>query len=149
MDINKFKNELRFDEGQVLHAYEDSRGFLTIGIGRMIDEREGGGISEEEAHFLFENDVKRVMEETFGDFPWLKDAPDDVQRAVCNMVFQMGIKRVRKFKKTLSFLQNKEYYAAADEALDSDWAKQTPNRARRVTEQIRMGNHLYKNQIIH
>ena len=39
----------------------------------------------------------------------------------------------------IQYLKVGNYEAAADEGLDSKWARQTPNRARRVTEVIRTG----------
>jgi lysozyme len=40
---------------------------------------------------------------------------------------------VLKFQKMLAALQARDYNAARREALDSAWAKQTPQRAKRVT----------------
>ncbi|WP_376787674.1 hypothetical protein [Klebsiella aerogenes] len=66
---------------------------------------------------------------------------DEVRRAaLVNMVFQLGATGVLGFKKMLQYLNNREYSLAADEALDSKWAVQTPARAKRVTEVIRNGN---------
>jgi lysozyme len=42
-----------------------------------------------------------------------------------------------KFKTTLSLLQAGDRAGAAAQALKSLWAKQTPNRAKRVTDLIR------------
>ncbi len=41
--------QLRRDEGEVLHAYQDSLGYWTIGIGVLIDKRKGGGITKAES----------------------------------------------------------------------------------------------------
>ena len=35
-------------EGVVKHAYQDSRGYWTIGVGRLIDEKLKGGLSDDE-----------------------------------------------------------------------------------------------------
>ncbi len=59
--------------------------------------------------------------------------------ALVNMVFQLGLTGVLKFRKMIQYLKVGNYEAAADEGLDSKWARQTPNRARRVTEVIRTG----------
>ncbi|HXG70394.1 MAG TPA: hypothetical protein VNJ04_07255, partial [Gemmatimonadaceae bacterium] len=58
------------DEGVVLHAYQDSLGYLTLGIGRLIDKRLGGGITHAEALFLLNNDVDRKVHELVARFPW-------------------------------------------------------------------------------
>lgn len=59
MDRFKLAKSLKQEEGFKPHAYKDSLGYLTIGYGRMIDERLGGYLSEEEAGFLLENDIIR------------------------------------------------------------------------------------------
>ena len=43
---------LRRDEGRVRHAYQDHLGYWTIGVGRLIDQRKGGGLSEDEIDYL-------------------------------------------------------------------------------------------------
>ena len=44
-------------EGEILHAYPDSEGWLTIGIGHLIDKRKGGAISQRVSRLLFEDDI--------------------------------------------------------------------------------------------
>ena len=63
MDIIKAKMRCMEEEGLVLHAYEDHLGYLTIGYGRLIDKRRGGGISKAEAEYLLLNDCRRVEQE--------------------------------------------------------------------------------------
>ena len=41
--------KLRREEGSRPHAYQDHLGFWTIGVGRLIDVRKGGGLSPERA----------------------------------------------------------------------------------------------------
>jgi lysozyme len=114
--------ELRRDEGVVLHEYKDHLGYSTIGIGRLIDKRRGGGITLQEAEYLLGNDVDKVYSELKARLPWFVEKPDYVQRALCNMAFQMGIEGLLKFKNTLQFIKSGNYSAAADNALKSKWA---------------------------
>jgi lysozyme len=137
MNLDLLRAEIENEEGFEPHAYLDSNGWWTIGIGRLIDRRKGGGITHDEAKYLFENDVRRVVAEIDEKLPWLKEHPDVVQRAIANMVFQMGIEGVLKFVTTLSLIQQRKYTHAANNALKSKWAKQTPARAARVTDLIR------------
>lgn len=66
---------------------------------------------------------------------------DTVRRsALINMCFQLGVSGVCQFKKFLGYMAVGDYQNAADEALDSRWARQTPNRAKRVTDVIRYGD---------
>ena len=57
------------------------------------------------------------------------DVPPEVMGIVTEMVFQLGYNGTSKFKKTLGYIKEGSYYQASKEMLDSDWAKQTPERA--------------------
>ena len=133
MDRKQLINDLIAEEGCVLHAYADSLGFWTIGVGRLIDKRRGGGITQEEAMFFLGNDIDKVYAGLKAAFPWFINKPDNVQRALCDMAFQMGIPGLQKFTTTLSLIEQGKYKEAAESALKSKWASQTPNRAKRVT----------------
>lgn len=136
MILSKLKEDIKADEGLVLHEYKDHLGFSTIGYGRLIDERRGGGISEEEADYLLTNDILRVIEQ-LATRTNLTSYPTAVQHALINMAFQLGVNGLLGFKKMWAHLDNHDYAAAADEALDSRWATQTPARAKRVTDMMR------------
>lgn len=136
MDIRAVRETLKQDEGEVLHAYEDHLGYITIGYGRLIDRRRGGGITQKEAEFLLDNDISKVVDQLAARTDFLSH-PEEVQHALINMAFQLGVNGVMSFRKMWGHLSMKDYAAAADEALDSRWAMQTPERAERVTNLIR------------
>jgi lysozyme len=69
--------------------------------------------------------------------PWLDAQPEEVQRAVIEMAYQLGIGGVLQFARMLSALEAGNRDEAARHALDSKWAKQTPARAQRVAALIR------------
>ena len=50
-----------------------------------------------------------------------------------NMVFQMGAGGVSKFKAMNRCISEEDYYEASKEMLNSKWANQTPNRAKRLS----------------
>lgn len=127
--------QLKRHEGLRLSAYQDSLGYWTIGYGRMIDKRKGGGISVEEAERLLRNDVERV-DKMLGDVL----LNDPVRRAVIlNMTFQLGLGGVRNFKRMWEAINREDWEMAAQEGLNSRWAQQTPGRARELMEQLRTG----------
>lgn len=138
-DKEKLRNELRSDEGDIPHAYQDSLGYWTIGVGHLIDKRKGGKLSAAAREFILNEDIDEKSAELFKALPWLKNHSDNIQRALINMAFQLGVEGLLKFKNTLSLVQQKKYPQAAENALESLWAKQTPNRAKRVTDMIRKG----------
>jgi lysozyme len=130
------RDDLIRDEGTVLHAYPDSEGYLTIGIGRLIDERKGGGISQQEAEFLFDNDLETKLTALNQRLEWFHRLPARKKRALGNMAFQLGIDGLFGFRRMLAALKRGDWSAAQREALDSLWAKQTPERARRVAAML-------------
>ena len=131
--------QIKRHEGLVLHAYNDSLGYLTIGYGRLIDKAKHGGISEAEAEYLLQNDVSIVLAALHRNIPFFDSLCVPRQAVLVNMAFQMGIQGVQKFKKTLSLVEMGLYDEAADNMLKSLWAKQTPNRANEMAEQMRTG----------
>ena len=83
MDRSRLLAQLKRQEGEVLHAYEDSMGYWTIGVGRLIDERRGGGISPEESQYLLSNDVTRTQASVAARFAWYA-ALDDAHQNVAD-----------------------------------------------------------------
>ena len=137
--ISKAIDQIRSDEGEVLHAYADHLGYLTIGVGRLIDKRKGGGITKEESEYLLRNDIHIREIALKHKIEWF-DQLDDARKAVLlNMSFQMGVTGLMKFKNTLSKIKSGDYEGAASNMLKSKWAEQTPNRARRMAKQMRTG----------
>jgi lysozyme len=135
--IEKLLEDLKRDEGFVRHAYQDHLGFLTIGYGCLIDEKKGGGIPDEIAERWLRHNVEVSWKEFTRRQPWVLDEDDDVQRALANMVYQLGVQGVCNFRLMLEALEDGDRVEAADEALDSRWAEQTPKRAWRVANLIR------------
>lgn len=125
------RKDLIAEEGLRLKPYLCPAGKLTLGVGRNLDDV---GITEDEAMMMLDNDIERVKGQLAKALPWLETKPQGVQRAIANMAFQMGLGGVLKFQKMLAALQARDYNAARREALDSAWAKQTPQRAGRVTD---------------
>lgn len=140
MNKERLKSELIHDEGLVLHEYKDHLGYSTIGVGRLIDERKGGGITKEEAMYLLDNDIKRKMAEVKKRIKFWNKLDDTRQRALMNMAFQLGVNGLMRFQKMLWAMEREQWDLAHAEALDSAWAGQTPRRAKRVAEMIRYGS---------
>lgn len=135
---------LRGEEGEVLHEYKDHLGYSTIGIGRLIDERKGGGITSDEAAYLLGNDVDKVISQLNKRLPWWTKLDEARRGVLVNMAFQMGIDGLLGFKNTLAMIERGDYAAAAKGMLNSLWARQTPARAKRMAEQMRTGVWQYK-----
>lgn len=135
---------LRGEEGEVLSEYKDHLGYSTIGVGRLIDKRKGGGITKEESAYLLGNDVDKVIAQLNKRLPWWTKLDDARQGVLVNMAFQMGVDGLLGFKNTLAMIQAGKYSDAATGMLNSLWAKQTPARAKRMADQMRTGVWQYK-----
>jgi lysozyme len=132
-------DELIRDEGEILHAYADSLGYLTIGVGRLIDKRRGGGISKEESRYLLSNDIKETESQLDIRLPWWRVLSATRQRVLLNMAFNLGIDGLLGFKNTLLAIKQGDYERAAKGMLASKWAKQVGARANRLAEMMKNG----------
>lgn len=137
---DKLVKQLRRDEGEVLHVYQDSLGYFTIGVGRLVDKRKGGGITKEESTYLLNNDIDRKEKELLAKAPWIATLDEARFGVMMNMAFQLGVEGLLKFRNTLGLVRDGKYDEAADAMMESLWAKQTPARAKRLSDQMRSGN---------
>ncbi len=136
MDI---ETQLERDEGCVLHAYQDHLGYLTIGIGTLIDKRKGGGITRAEALFLLKNRISQIEFDLVQSLPWISQIDRVRYYALVNMGFQLGVSGLLKFKNTLAAMKKGDYDEAAIGVMNSLYATQVPNRAERIAKQILTG----------
>lgn len=120
-------------EGLRLFPYRCTSGKLTIGYGRNLDDK---GISTEEAKAMLDTDIKQCAKE-LSHFQWYIDQPINVRYALINMCFNIGLPKLLRFKRMIAAIEKKDYDEAADEALDSLWAKQVGQRADDVANMIR------------
>lgn len=127
---------LKRHEGKRLRPYHCTAGKLTIGYGRNLEDL---GISEEEAEYLLQNDVKRVENECIHAFPWFADLTERRRWVLIDMCFNLGFGRLRKFEKFLKAMELEDYETAANEMLDSLWARQVKSRALELAQMIREG----------
>lgn len=125
-------------EGLVLHAYQDSEGYWTIGAGRLIDKRLNGGITEEEARYLLRNDIQKVVAQA-KQFPWYDGLNNQRKQVVLNMIFNLGITKFLEFTNTIGCISRGEYSEAAKHMLDSKWSKQVKGRAVELAQIMERG----------
>ena len=126
--------DLKKHEGFRSTAYKCSEGYDTIGYGFAIKDLV---LSKEISTLILSEKLLELQTNINKKFDWFKDSPQDVQDVVTNMCYQLGISGFSKFKKTIYYLETEQYEEAADEMLDSLWAKQTTNRAKGLSNIIR------------
>lgn len=135
--------QLKGDEGVIPHAYPDHLGYLTIGVGRLIDKRKGGGLRPDEITYLLNNDIDNRIEALTRALPWFQNLDDARKGVLLNMSFQLGTEGLLGFKTTLGMIQRGEYEEASIQMLESKWATQTPERAKRMSRQMKTGQWQY------
>lgn len=133
--------ELERDEGRVLHAYQDSLGFWTIGIGRLIDKRKGGGITNEEADYLKLNDIAKVKAGLDRRLAWWRTLDAVRRRVVMNLAFNLGADGLAdKWPNTVALIRMGDYASAAKAMRNNRvWVGQVKNRAERLATMMETG----------
>jgi len=123
-------------EGLRLKPYRDTVGKLTIGIGRNLDDV---GISESEARLMLRNDLSQIHEE-LAHLSWFVALDAVRQMALIDMGFNLGLSRLRKFRKMIAAIESGDWLQAAAEMLDSRWARQVGSRADELAYMVQTGD---------
>lgn len=120
-------DRIKKHEGLRLKPYRCTAGKLTIGYGRNLEDN---GITEEEAHFLLMNDLEKSWDECCKAFSWISKMDKIRQGVIVELCFNMGLSRLKGFKKMLAACERGDYETASVEMLDSLWARQVGQRAK-------------------
>lgn len=140
----ELSRQLRGDEGERPCVYPDHLGYMTIGVGRLVDARKpGAGLRPSEMAFMLNNDIDDRIEALTRKLPWFQDLDDARRGVLLNMAFQLGTDGLLKFVNTLKLIEDGKYDLAAHAMLQSLWAKQTPERAARMAQQMLSGQWQY------
>ena len=138
--LEDVKERIKLHEGFRNKVYKDSLGKLTIGYGHLITSQdnfeEGVEYSDEELNNLFEQDFQRAYDQANQLLPGV-DIAEQAFGVVVEMIFQLGIGNVSKFKKFLEALTNKAYITASKEMLNSLWHSQSPKRCEDLSNIVR------------
>ncbi len=133
-------------EGLRTQAYRDTRGFLTIGYGTNLDSagaprqckaagvnydalRNGSEITEGEARTLLGSAVQYAIDCSGVAVHGFNLMPDNVQLAIVDMVYNMGLHKFGEFHKLISALESGNWADAASEMKASAWFYQVGQRA--------------------
>lgn len=135
-DMTALEDQLIDHEGLELKPYQCTADKLTIGVGRNIEDR---GITEDEARYLLKNDIKIVEDELLEKKPVVVGLDAVRQRVLVDMGFNLGIPTLLKFQNMWAAIEEEDFERAADEAMDSRWAKQVGRRAERLCQAMATG----------
>ena len=141
MNMERLLKSVKAHEGYKDHVYLDTRNKRTVGVGHLCVEdhwEDGVAYPEEMLMKVLKDDLKNAIrgaEELCSDCPVLEDQAKEI---IVEMVFQLGKTGVSKFRNMWKALGQDppQYDVAATEMLDSRWAKQTPNRAKEMSDHM-------------
>ena len=144
MNIDELREEIQNDEGRVNSVYLDHLNLPTIGIGHLIKESDpeyglpvGTAVDDERVNELFDQDIKVTLsecEQLYGNF---NDLPEEVQKILANMMFNLGRPRLSKFRKLCKAVADRDWQECAVQMEDSRWHKQVTNRANRLISRMK------------
>lgn len=134
MDMDRLRKTIIRHEGSRLKMYQDTLGIWTIGVGHNIQEK---GISPDVMALILEEDLAESIADLKRNISFFSDLPEQIQEALVNLCFNMGIPRLLQFKKTLAYLRDEDFKSAANELLDSRYAAQVGQRAIEISDMIR------------
>jgi len=100
-------------------------------------------LTEDEGDAILRNRIQMISSLLRRKIPFFKGLNHLIQGVLVEMAYQMGVPGLLAFKQTLRFIGAGEYRKAANEMLDSKWAKQTPTRARELAEIVRNYEKMY------
>ena len=142
MNLNKLQQQIMFEEGVKYEIYNDHLGYKTFGVGHLVratdpeNEMEvGTKVSKMRVSDCFEADLYVAIND-MEKFTEGMEIDDNIKECVTEMVFQLGLSRLNKFKKFKQALLDGDIETAQAEMKDSLWYKQTTNRADRLIKKL-------------
>tara|TARA_R100001198_G_C5175831_1_gene174621 strand:- start:123 stop:527 length:405 start_codon:yes stop_codon:yes gene_type:complete len=125
---------IKESEGFRSRVYKCTEGYDTIGYGFAVKDLV---MDKDIADMILERKVAELRLRVEQKFPFIDSMPEAVQDVMIEMCFQLGVSGFSKFKKTIQYLMTKQFEEAAVEMLDSKWYKQTPNRAKKLSDIVK------------
>ena len=127
-------DNIKESEGFRSQVYQCTEGHDTIGFGFKVTDVE---LDMDLAEEILVRQLEKLIRKVKNRFSWVNDSPYEVQDVVYEMVYQIGLSGFSRFKLTIKHLSDKNYAKASEEMLDSKWARQTPNRAIRLSNIVK------------
>ena len=135
MHYRELKKRIKKNEGFSLKPYKDQLGYLTIGYGHLILPNETYLLKNKtnklQLNSIFDQDFERALGD-YKRFIKQKHHNRKDKELLIEMTYQMGAKRVLKFKKLISNMQKNKKHLVCFEMMDSLWYTQTPNRVKNL-----------------
>lgn len=135
IDSDLLEQEIKQEEGFRDHIYRDSLGNPTFGYGSLVQVGDaeyglpiGTAISMDRINAAFKQDLQNATRDARTVTRGFDDLPREAKHVLVSMAFQLGGHGLSKFKNMIEAIRDRDWIKAANEALDSKAARQTPNR---------------------
>jgi GH24 family phage-related lysozyme (muramidase) len=157
LDRAKLRDQLVRHEGKRTKVYKDTEGLPTVGVGFNLtrpDARkkiEALGLdyqkvlagtqelTDAQIGKLLQADIDAAVAGCKKVFPKFADLSDARQRALADMMFNLGPARFGQFKKMIAHVKAGEFDKAADEMKASRWYAQVKGRGKTLEAMMRTG----------
>lgn len=152
MNRDRLIASIKLHEGYSQDPYRDHLGYWTVATGHLIDDtlipddRETIGslldwVSDPVQHEEWlEADVDEALESAQKWLGFIWNSLTELRKEiVTEMAFQLGYPNLSKFVKFRAFMMDGDWDSAADEMLDSLWARQVPKRAQEMAQRFKDG----------
>lgn len=134
------KSKIKKEEGFRANPYIDTTGNKTVGAGlnlndsvtKRIVDRNGGNLDRafDERYQLAQNDARQAHGRYYDAYP--QGAKD----VAIDMAYNLGLPRYLGFKNHIAAMQGGNWRTASKELMNSKYANQNSNRARRNSEAL-------------
>ena len=140
MGIHAGREWIKRDEGYRSFPYQDTFGNTTVGWGSNLT---ANGVSTRVAEGMFDEGWDRAVLAVTHIFGIEGIPPPGSARydALVNMAYNLGLDGLQKFRRMIAAVKDGAWDTAADEAEDSEWARQVPQRAKRIVGALRTNNY--------
>ena len=147
MNKEVLKEQIKRHEGEVLEVYEDSLGYLTLGVGHLIQKSDpeygqpaGTPVSQNVVDLYYTDDFDKHVDETIHvceNNNIVFDAlPESIQHVLVNMCFNLGANRLGKFRNMLAAVSTSDWKEMASQMEDSRWFGQVGRRSVELQEMV-------------
>ena len=140
MNLQRLEDSIKREEGFRNTIYKDSLGFKTLGYGHLVKPNEtfieGKRYNRKVIERIFQYDFS-IAQSDGKKLTKGMDLPDEAMEVVCELAYQLGINKLKKFVLFFNCLKQKKYVDAGFELENSLLYRQCPERTGRHAERIK------------
>lgn len=141
MNRSALAKQLRIDEDVVYHVYLDTRGKRTAGVGHLLAASSvlavGTAVTRTQVAAWLEQDIDVALQDCQALWPAFDTYPETVQQVLANMAFNLGRRKFSAFTDLRAAVQQRDWPAAAEAMVDSQWYREVKQRSRRLVARMR------------